>query len=217
MHRFAPQQSARRLERDWGAEGNTYLEIPSSRDSKDADFFERVAYDGGAPVLIALLPSSARFSLRIHPDAAIELGGVAGFRLDTPINRCAVEGQRTSARLGPDEWFLIGREAENEMLASELQRLVFDRPFSLVDIGHRNVALSVMGNLAREVINGGCPINLADDAFPAGSASRSILGKAEVVLMRPSAERIYRIECGRSFVPYVHALLKEAAQEYVGI
>jgi sarcosine oxidase subunit gamma len=67
---------------------------------------------------------------------------------------------------------------------------------------------------AREVINGGCPLDLDDAAFPPGRATRTLLGKAEIVLLRPDTPHTYRIECWRSFAPYVRGLLAEVAREF---
>jgi sarcosine oxidase gamma subunit len=42
----------------------------------------------------------------------------------------------------------------------------------------------------------------------------NVLGKAELVLLTPGAPHRYRIECWRSFAPYVQALLAEVAREF---
>jgi sarcosine oxidase, subunit gamma len=112
-----------------------------------------------AEISIAPLERSARFSLRMRATTAAEAG------LDMPINTCAVADDRITARLGPDEWLLLGPQSE----ASELERRLTGKFFSLVDISHRNVAIAVAGTHAREVINAGCPLDLHDDVFGPGS------------------------------------------------
>ena len=158
---------------------------------------------------ISLLEPSARFSLRLRAGTAEELGKVVGFQLDLPINRCKADGDCLCARLGPDEWFLMGPATENARLARELEAALAERVFSLVDIGHRNVGIEVAGAHAREILNGGCPLDLNDGAFAPGTATRTLLGKAEIVLLRPGVERLYRVECWRSFAPYVLAFLED--------
>jgi sarcosine oxidase, subunit gamma len=153
-----------------------------------------------------------RFSLRLRSGSEGELRELAGFQLEMPINRCVVSGSRCCARLGPDEWLLLDPEAENGILAQALETQLAGRCFSLVDISHRNASVTVSGTHAREVLNGGCPLDLGDDAFPPASATRTLLGKAEIVLLRPDLERSYRVECGRSFAPYVNAFLREIAR-----
>jgi sarcosine oxidase subunit gamma len=173
-----------------------------------------IAASAGDNASVAVLDPAARFSLRLGSADEAARRSVAGFSIDLPINRCSVEGERIAARLGPDEWLLIGPEADNVRIEQQITAGLAGAFFSLVDIGHRNVGFRVGGAHAAEIVNGGCPLDLDDAAFPAGSATRTVFGKAEIVLIRPGAERVYRIECWRSFAPYVHGLLKEVAREF---
>jgi sarcosine oxidase subunit gamma len=157
--------------------------------------------------------AAARFSLRLDPADARALGTVGGFRLDLPINRCVASGERVAARLGPNEWLLLGPEPENEAIAGQIDTALAGHFYALVNIGHRDRALEVSGRHAAEVLNAGCPLDLAWTAFPAGCATRTLLGKAEIVLMCMSEAPAYRVECGRSFGRYVHDFLLAAARE----
>ncbi|MGO4843124.1 sarcosine oxidase subunit gamma, partial [Rhizobiaceae sp. 2RAB30] len=79
-------------------------------------------------------------------------------------------------------------------------------------ISHRNVAISVTGPAAAASVNAGCPQDMSLTAFPVGAASRTILGKVEIVLLR-TAEDTFRVECWRSFSDYVFTFLSEAARD----
>jgi sarcosine oxidase subunit gamma len=118
-----------------------------------------------------------------------------------------------SARLGPDEWLLATGATELDPRAEITAGLV-GTFHALVDIGHRNVGIEVAGRHAPEVLNGGCPLDLADHVFSPGTATRTIFGKAEIVLFRQGPERSYHIECWRSFAPYVRDLLMDTAREF---
>jgi sarcosine oxidase, subunit gamma len=155
----------------------------------------------------------ARFCLRMEEKVAAEIAALSGFRLDQPILRAGIEGDRLVARLGPDEWLVVGPEAEADAIAREIQAGLSSRFFSLVDIGHRNVGIRVCGKHAADVLNAGCPIDLADASFPVGTATRTLFGKAEIVLIRCGTER-YQVECFRSFAAYVHGFLCEAARDF---
>jgi sarcosine oxidase subunit gamma len=133
---------------------------------------------------------------------------------DIPINRCTETNGLTIARLGPDEWLLLGAVAASGTMEQRLNEALAGRTHSLVDISHRQVAIEVSGLRAREVLNGGCPLDLADEAFPVGSATRTLFGKAEIILIRSGAAATYRVECWRSFAPYVFGLLTEMASEF---
>ena len=164
---------------------------------------------------IAPLPDAARFALRLRPALAAELGAVAGFPLDLAIN-CASFGPRRSIRLGPDEWLLIGEAADADAIAAEIAEAFGDRFHALVEISHRNIGVSVRGANAADILNAGCPLDLAAAVFPTGFATRTLLGKAEIVLIREDDAPTYRVECWRSFAPYVHGFLLEAARDFDG-
>lgn len=136
---------------------------------------------------------------------------VAGLAL--PINRCVTAGDRTVARLGPDEWLLTGPEADTEAMAAEIGAALAGRFHALIDVSHRNVALEVSGPGAADILNSGCPLDLHPSAFPPGSGTRTLLGKAEIVLLRPGEAPVFRVECWRSFATYVHGFLTEAARD----
>lgn len=159
-------------------------------------------------VSVRQLKPEARFSLRIKAGGPSE---VAGFALDQRINSIVFRGGRWSARLGPDEWLIGGPEADAQLIADEVEAALKDRPHSLVSVSHRNVSLEISGANAAIALNAGCPLDLSDAAFPAGSATRTLLGKCEIVLIRAGAEPSYRVEVWRSFATYAHGFLIEAA------
>lgn len=166
------------------------------------------------PPSIRPLPGAARFALRLREDDAAIVGEAAGFRLDQPLNSFAQQDERLSLRLGPNEWLLIGPEADAEAIAAEIAAALGGHFHSLVDIAHRNVAIEVKGPHAADIINAGCPLDLDSASFPAGSATRTLLGKAEIILIRLDDVPNYRVECWRSFASYVLAFLTEAARDF---
>ena len=166
------------------------------------------ALPGG--VRVRPLPPAARFSLRTRQVAGLP-AEVAGFRLDQAINRVSGNGERWSARLGPDEWLLGAPEADADQLAGEIGAALASRPHALVAVSHRNVAIEVSGRGAADALNAGCPLDLSDAAFPAGTATRTLLGKCEIVLIRAGSGPTYQVEVWRSFATYAHGFLVEAA------
>lgn len=161
-------------------------------------------------ITISVLEPTTRFSLRVRQAGDAPLGTVAGFPIEQRTNAVAAAGDRWSVRLGPDEW-LIGAPADQAEIAElELERTLGNVAHALVDVSHRNVGLEIRGRSAAAALNAGCPLDLGDRAFPAGAATRTLLGKAEIVLIRPGAEPAYRIETWRSFATYVHGFLLEA-------
>jgi sarcosine oxidase subunit gamma len=172
-----------------------------------------VTMDRPSHVTISDVQASTSFVLRIAPAMAQNVREVAGFDLTGAINTANSAGEKIAARLGPDEWLLMAPLAEGEGLAQEIGAKLEGQFHSLVDVSHRNVWIKVVGQQAPLVINAGVALDLDDAAFPPGSATRTLLGKAEVVLVRPGQDKSYRVVCWRSFAPYVRGFLEVASRD----
>ena len=161
---------------------------------------------------VRLLPAASRLSLRLPERALAGLGPVAGLALDGPIN-CftGAPDARCALRLGPDEWLVLGPEADTDALCAELAEGLAGRFHALTDVSHRNVALGAESPDAEAILNAGCPLDLHPKTFPVGAGTRTLLGKAEIVLLR-TGETTFHVECWRSFAPYVQGFLIEAAR-----
>ena len=151
-------------------------------------------------------PVATRFVLRM----AAPPTHAAGFDLTMALNRFTLSGAYLAMRPGPDEYWLIGPDSSG--LAHQIASDLGDAWHSLVDISHRNFGLHAWGSAVCDVLNAGCPLDLHATAFPVGMATRTLLGKAEIVLARLETGK-FRLECGRSFAPYVRDFLGEAARE----
>ena len=162
---------------------------------------------------IDLIDLEGRLSFRAKPTALAGRNDVGGFPVAGPINSVISEGTISSLRLGPDEWLLLAPADDVTKIEGEIARSMDGAFFSLVDISHRNVAFSVEGAAAASVINVGCPIDLDESAFPVGMATQTLLGKAEIILVRLE-KNAWRVECWRSFESYVHAYLTNAAKDF---
>ncbi|HEV7253352.1 MAG TPA: sarcosine oxidase subunit gamma family protein [Mesorhizobium sp.] len=158
-------------------------------------------------VQLSLLPPADRVSLRAPADSIHDLNVALSIGLPRRPKTSSSENGLSALWLGPDEWLLIG---ETRDLMAELRPV--QALHSAVDISHRNVAIAVTGEKAAECLSGACPQNLNDDVFPVGAATRTVLGKVEIVLWR-DGEQAFRVECWRSFAPYAFALLSASARD----
>jgi sarcosine oxidase subunit gamma len=168
-----------------------------------------------AAVTIRPHSPEASYKLRLPAGTLAAVPILAGYRLDQPINRFHAEGSRLSMRLGPDEWILKAPDADAELVEAEVREALGDRFHSLVDISHRHVGFEIAGREAANVLNTGCALDLHKRAFPIGMATRTLLGKAEVILARIDDRPGYRLECWRSYAEYVAAFLAESAREHL--
>ena len=168
----------------------------------------------GTSVHIEPIGPRARFALCLsgengHPVVA-ERFGVA---LPREACRFAESGGRRALWLGPDEWLLVASYEEASAIADELESALEGVPHSLVEVSHRSLGYSLTGRHAEDVLAAGCPLDLDLRAFAVGMATRTVLGKTEIILQR-TGEQSFQIDVWRSFANYALGYLIEAARPY---
>lgn len=160
---------------------------------------------------LVLLPPATRFIFQGGPVACKTAGDA--FRLvltEKPCRAYALEG-RAALWLGPDEYLLLAPSGDAQKIVSELTAALAGIPHSLVDVSQRQVAWRLSGPDASAILSSGCPLDLDPAEFPPGMCTRTILGKAQIVLWRKAAEE-YHLEVWRSYSDYVRELLLDAAR-----
>jgi sarcosine oxidase subunit gamma len=162
---------------------------------------------------LRVLPDAAKFIFRGRR-AAIEAAGPAfGLALPDTACRAASTDERAALWLGPDEFLLIAPEQDEGGIARDFPAALADMPHALVAVGHRSAGFTISGPEAATVLNSGCPLDFAPEAFPVGMCTRTVLGKAEIVLWRIAPD-CFRVEVWRSFASYVWLFLDEARREF---
>ncbi len=167
------------------------------------------SYDGDGISLAPAGPAS-RISLRAPAESLAALSEALGLDLPVRPKASARKNARAALWLGPDEWLVIDEGGADLMaICARVAAL-----HSAVDISHRNLAILVSGRRVEDVLNAACPQDLSVARFPVGAASRTVFGKAEIVLWR-IGEDAFHVECWRSFADYVFGLLDAAGREAV--
>ena len=156
----------------------------------------------------------ARFAVRADHGAAALIGTAFGVELPTAPLRSAARDGRIALWLGPDEWLLLSEDTDAASITAAVAAALHGRAHSWVDVSHRNAGFVLSGIHAADVLNAGCPLPLDLAAFPVGKCTRTLFGKAEIVLWR-TGETEFRIEVWRSFAAYVAGLVAEAAREHM--
>ena len=167
---------------------------------------------GGAGVSITPANPMSRVSLRVKEKDVKAIGKALAVALPNKPKTSNMSGDQASAGrtalwIGPDEWLILDGAGADISAALAKSKAVM----SVVDVSHRNTAILLEGQNAVDVLRAGCPQNLNDDVFPVGACSRTILGKAEVVIWRTGAES-YHVECWRSFSDYAFKFMSQAAK-----
>src|SRR5262249_30901758 len=134
---------------------------------------------------IRTAPPASRYILRCRPEHAAAAGTCFGAPIPITSCRAATAGSRAALWLGPDEGLRIGDA--DAAIEPQFAPLAEKCAFSLVDIGHRNVAFEITGAAAPDLLAFGCPLALDDAAFPPGACTRTLFGKCEIVLWRVSS------------------------------
>jgi heterotetrameric sarcosine oxidase gamma subunit len=148
-------------------------------------------------VSLAALPPCVRLIIRGDP---ISIG-----MAEPEPCRATIEGDRALLWLGPDEFLLLAPDGATPTPGVR----------AIVDVSHRDTAMSVSGPRAAWAINAFCPLDLHLSEFPVGMCTRTVFGKASILLWRTETN-VFRLETARSFAPYVWACLEEARREFVG-
>jgi sarcosine oxidase subunit gamma len=147
-------------------------------------------------------------------DAAARAAAARAFGVELPATACraATQGSRAALWLGPDEHLLLAPDDETADLEASIASALGSQSHSLVDVSHRQVGFKVHGPHAAWLLESQCPLPLHLRDFPVGMCTRTLFGKAEIVLWRPDTE-VFRLEVWRSFSPYVVQMLLEVARE----
>lgn len=157
---------------------------------------------------------ATRFVLQGGPAARAAAGLAFGVPLPESPCRANSSGNHAALWLGPDEQLLLGPAGGSQMIAAGLEAALTGIAHSLVDVSQRQIALQICGHHAAAILNAGCPLDLDPAEFPQGMCTRTLFGKADIILWRTGAAE-FHLEVWRSFSDYVLGLLQEAAQDFI--
>ncbi len=160
---------------------------------------------------VSMLAPTTRLSIRAGTAAVSGIGLALGVLLPTVPCRAVTARDRAALWLGPDEWLVLAPETATS-LAETATKAARGHPASVVDVSHRTEALEVTGPDMTWCLNSFCALDLDPHVFPIGMCTRTLLGKAEIILWRLGHET-FRLEVARSYLPYVRACLHQAVQD----
>jgi len=149
-----------------------------------------------------------RYIFRGDEAAKLEASGVLGVSLPQQALTSHSHQGLSALWLGPDEVLLISESAED--LKARLAPM--SAVHSLVDVSHRQWALTMSHPKAAWLLEAGCPLDLSLKAFPVGMCTRTQYEKTEIVLWR-RREDCFQVEVWRSFSEYLEGLWAQVAVE----
>ena len=161
-----------------------------------------------AGVTLARRPELGKLLLRAGDDAA----KLAASALQRPwpvgINSASGDADDRTLRLGPDEYLLIVPRPAVAGLLGRLEPALAGRHHAVVDLSARFAVLEIEGAAVCPTLAAACPLDLHETVLAADAATRTVLGKAEIILDRLALDR-FRLIVNRTYMPYVEALLRE--------
>jgi sarcosine oxidase subunit gamma len=167
-------------------------------------------------VQITLRPFVAMTDLRVDPTgpAAAAVARYLGVALPTPPSTYVESEAVTAIWLGPDEWLITSPFRTPEELETGLREAVSGAG-SVVDVSAQRTTLRLRGEHVRDLLAGGCSVDLHPRVFGRGAAVQTLLGQAGVVLMAlDDTGTHYQVVVRSSFAGYLTSWLLDAATEY---
>jgi sarcosine oxidase subunit gamma len=167
-------------------------------------------------VQITLRPFVAMTDLRVDPTgpAAAAVARYLGVALPTTPSTYVESEAVTAIWLGPDEWLITSPFRTPEELETGLREAVSGAG-SVVDVSAQRTTLRLRGEHVRDLLAGGCSVDLHPRVFGRGAAVQTLLGQAGVVLMAlDDTGTHYQVVVRSSFAGYLTSWLLDAATEY---
>jgi len=167
-----------------------------------------------AAVILTAAPPLVLLDLRCRERAALDAFLKKPLGLASPpVAHCVSAAGGTLFRLGPDWWQLRcnDRKTADRLLKAKAAGLV-----GVTDISDSFLAIGVAGPRAREVLAKAATVDLHPDAFPAGTAARTLFGRVTVIVARleEGEPPAFDVTISRSNARFLWRWLADAAREY---
>ena len=161
-------------------------------------------------------PFVAMADVRLDPagPAAAAVAEHLGVALPTAPSTYVEGATATAIWLGPDEWLVTSPFRSPEELETGLAEAI-GADGTVVDVSAQRTIVALRGAHVRDLLAGGCAIDLHPRVFRRGAAVQTLLGLAGVVLMAlDDTGTHYRVLVRSSFAGHLIAWLLDAATEY---
>ena len=171
---------------------------------------DRAAVTAGDVTLTVV--DRARFRVRCRADET-NFGArmaEAGMGLPGVHGAPASDGARVMW-LGPDELAVAAAADDGARLTDVLSDAADGGTAVVVDVTDAYATLGLEGAGVAAVLAAGCPLDLDPSVFPPDTCARTVLAKADVVLVRCSETR-FEVEVQRSVARYLFDWLARAAR-----
>ena len=132
-----------------------------------------------------------------------------GLRLSDPL-KVKYNSSTRILWMGPDNWLVI---SDKKNIFDTFKNDFTDKDFAITDLSHSRTIIEIEGNLAREVIKKGSPLNINE--LGEGDCSNSVFHAITITLDFISDNpQVIRVLALRSFGESLHHSLTDACLEF---
>ena len=132
-----------------------------------------------------------------------------GLRLPDPL-KVKYNSSTRILWMGPDNWLVI---SDKKNIFDTFKNDFADKDFAITDLSHSRTIIEIEGNLAKEVIKKGSPLNIND--LGEGDCSNSVFHAITITLDFISDNpQVIRVLALRSFGESLHHSLTDACLEF---
>jgi sarcosine oxidase, subunit gamma len=164
---------------------------PLAHRGTDLDAFARAT--GGA-VVATEVPFPAQVAVRVaDADAPPSFPRAA--------NTTARRGEGSILWLGPDEWLVTGGPGSVEAIMEELRAALAGVHHAVVDVSANRAVLDLEGAGVRDLLAGGCSLDLHPRVWGTGRCAQTLFARAQVILEQ--RDDVTRIFVRPSFADYL--------------
>lgn len=116
--------------------------------------------------------------------------------------------------LGPDEWLIVAAPVAGCDLVARFEAALDGIHAAVTETGEAMTVIEAAGPHARDMLAKGCTIDLHPRAFAPGRVVRTLVAKAEVILLEIDQAPVYELYVHRSYAGYLWQWLEDAGLEY---
>lgn len=123
-----------------------------------------------------------------------------------------VAGDISTYWLGPDEVLFVADQVRSGPLQPQIEEALGETWGTVVDVSDQRTVLSLSGVAARELLAGGCAVDLHRRSFGPGECAQTLLGKAPVILALVDQVPTFDVFVRSSFAGYLADWLVDAIE-----
>lgn len=172
---------------------------------------------GGSGIVMSEAGHRAIVNIRGNakdPAFADAVKTATGVDLPGAANTVSSNGGRQILWLGPNEWWVTGKDGEAAELVAALRQAFGGQHAIACDVSESRAVLSLKGPRVREVLARGVSLDLHPKVFGIGQCAQTGLSRCNVLLHQVGEGPHFEVYVLKSFSDYLWRWLEQIAQDF---